>query len=221
MTGQDLLDRMELLNEELQLQVGEANVVRGLLALNVAQDYFESVAASRPNILGSSTGTVVTAANTETTLFPLGLLRLDRLHLLDANGKVVGELTKLHRTGGHASNANWPLSLTTSTSGKPTAYWTNGLNIYWSPLPSGMSTVRWYGFSAASNITASSTLTYPDIIAMPLAGFAAAIYKGGVDDDPKDVGGLAQNAFGSALDALALFNRDGARGLEYTEVHST
>lgn len=222
MTGQDLLDRMELLNEELQLQVGEANVTRGLLALNVAQDYFESVAALRAGILGSQTGTVVTASSTEFTAFPTGLLRLDRLQLLDAStGRPSGELTKLNRTGGHAANALWPLNLVSSNlTGKPRAYWTNGTSIYWDPLPDGVSTVRWYGFSAAANITASGTFAYPDIMAMPIAGFAAALYKGGIDDDPKDVGGLAQSAFGSALDALALFNRDGARGLEYTQVHN-
>ncbi len=43
---------MELVNQELQLQAGEENVTKGLLALNVAQDYFESLAAQRPQILG-------------------------------------------------------------------------------------------------------------------------------------------------------------------------
>jgi hypothetical protein len=57
MTGQTLLDTMELLNQELQLQSGEADVVRGLLALNIAQDHFEASAAKRPNIFGSSDST--------------------------------------------------------------------------------------------------------------------------------------------------------------------
>ena len=77
-SGQDLLDLMELLNQELQLQTGEENVARGLVALNAAQDAFEGLAALRPKILGSRTGTVTTAANTETTAFPSGLLRVDR-----------------------------------------------------------------------------------------------------------------------------------------------
>src|SRR3990167_9038126 len=84
-TGQSLLDRMELLNQELQLQSGESDVTRGLTALNVAQDCFEARAAARPNIYGSTTpvGTVTTTVNTENTAFPTGLLRLDRLQYID------------------------------------------------------------------------------------------------------------------------------------------
>ena len=58
MTGQDLLDRMELVNQELQLQSGEADVTRGLLALNVAQDYLESILALHPGMMSDTTGTV-------------------------------------------------------------------------------------------------------------------------------------------------------------------
>ncbi len=76
MTGQDLLDRMELLNQELQLQSGEVDVTRGLLALNVAQDYFEVLAAGRKNIAGGGTpvSTVSTAAGVESTNYPSGVL---------------------------------------------------------------------------------------------------------------------------------------------------
>jgi len=84
-TGQNLLDRMELVNQELQLQAGEADVVRGLVALNVAQDYLESLLASRgKSFIGTTPGNVVTAANTETTAFPAGVLRIDRMQVLDA-----------------------------------------------------------------------------------------------------------------------------------------
>ena len=220
MTGQDLLDRCELLNAELQCQVGEADVTKTLLALNVSQDYFESLAAQRGKLFGGSTGTLVTAANTETTTYPVGLLRIDRLQLLDSNSRPVTDLTRIQRTGGHAPSMGWFYNLSNpSTSGAPTGYWTNGTSIYWQPLPSGVSTVRWYGFQRASNLTAAGTLAYDDIVALPLASLAVRMIKGGLDDEVKEISSLALEAFSQALDALGNVNRDGATGLEYTEVH--
>lgn len=220
MTGQGLLDRMELLNQELQLQAGEADVTRGLLALNVAQDYFESLAAQRAKILGSATGTVATTANTETTAFPTGVLRIDRLQTLNASSRPAVELRRLSRAGGHAVSAPWPQSAFTGT-GTPSAYWTNGTSIYWSPLPSGTTTVRWYGFQAAADITAAGTFAYPDVVALPLASYATQLIKSGLDDDVTVLAGLANSTFTAALDAMEHFNRDGASGLEYTERHDT
>lgn len=220
MTGQDILDRMELLNAELQLQSGEQNVTKGLLALNVAQDFFESVAATRAKIFGSSVGTVTTAASTETTAFPTGLLRVDRLQLLDSNNLPVWDLVPSRRAGGHRPSAYWPLNMfITSISGKPTRYWTNGTSIYWDPLPNDAHTVRWYGFQAASNITAGGTFAYPDIVALPLASFAVRLYKLGLDDKTEDLSTLAVETFSKTLDTLSSAQRDGASGLEYTQVH--
>lgn len=220
MTGQTLLDTMELLDQELQLQSGEANVTRGLVALNRAQDYFESLAAVRKDILGGATGTVATSANTETTSFPSGVLRIDRLQLLDSNSRPYRELGRIQRAGGHAVSSFWPWNITQSGTGSPYRYWTNGTLIYWQPLPSGTHTVRWYGFQVASDITAGGTFAYPDIVALPLASFAGALMKAGVDDDPATWQSLAQATFSSTLDALESFNRDGARGLEYTQIHT-
>lgn len=220
MTGQSLLDRMELLNQELQLQSGEADVTRGLLALNVAQDYFESLLALRKGLGGTPVGTVSTTINTETTAFPTGCLRIDRLQLLDSNSKPKRELVRLHRTGGHALNSVWPLDISTLVTGEPRAYWTNGTSIYWSPTPSGTFVVRWYGFAGISDITASGTFSYPDIVALPLASFATRLLKGGVDDAANDVAGLAQELFKTTLDTLSRYNRDGASPLEYTQVHT-
>jgi len=222
MTGQSLLDRMELLNAELQLQAGEENVTKGLLALNVAQDYFESLAALRGKVLGSSTGTVATASSTESTAFPAGLLRIDRLQVLDATTqRPIRELRPLRRAGGHAGSSYWPLYLfATNTAGMPWAYEATGGAIWWNPLPDTVYTVRWYGFSAASDITASGTFAYPDVVALPIASFATRLYKSGLDDDARDLDALAQSTFGTVLDTLSLFNRDGAVGLEYTQVHN-
>lgn len=223
MTGQSLLDRMELLNQELQLQAGEADVARGLLALNVAQDYFESVAAQRAKVFGSGIGNTTATANTESTTFPAAVLRIDRIQFIDpATSKPAWDLQPLRRTGGHAVKSFWPMNLVASSmTGKPTGYWTNGSNIYWSPTPSATYTVRWYGFQAADDITAGGTFVYPDIVALPLASMAVRLVKGGLDDEVKEISSLALETFTQVLDTLGNFNRDGAPGMEYTEVHST
>lgn len=221
MTGQTLLDTMELLNQELQLQPAEADVTRGLLALNIAQDYFESLVAVRKNVLGSSNpvGTVSTTASTESTTFPTGLLRIDRLQVI-TNNRPSSELRRLHRVGGQAFTGIWPWNLvSTPGTGVPSAYWTNGTNIYWAPVPDAIYTIRYYGFVAAADITASGTFLYPDIVRFPVASFAARLLKGGLDDPATDVAALANEAFKAALDTLSNFNRDGSPTYEYTTLH--
>jgi hypothetical protein len=220
-TGQGLLDRMELLNQELQLQSGEADVTRGLLALNVAQDYFESLAALRPQILGSSTGTVATVNATETTSFPTGLLRIDRLQLLDSSDRVVRDVYPLQRVGGHRMSQFWPLNITSSsTSGAPRYYKAFASALYWTPLPDAAYNVRWYGFARASDITAAGIFAYDDGVALPLASFAAQLMKTGVGDEVSDLQGLAMGTFSTILDTLSQTNRDQAPGLAYTQVHT-
>lgn len=222
-SGQDLLDLMELLNQELQLQTGEENVARGLVALNAAQDAFEGLAALRPKILGSRTGTVTTAANTETTAFPSGLLRVDRLQFIDAGtSRPAWDLDPIRRTGGHTWSRYWPINLvSTSNTGKPRGYWTNGTSIYWDPLPDAVHTVRWNGFSAATAITAAGTFAYPDIVMLPVAAYATRLWKIGLDDPDQALANLAGELFTPVVAQLGNFNRDGSAGFEYTMPHST
>ena len=78
-TGQTILDLMEGLDASLQLQASESGVTKGLIAANAAQDYLESLLALQPNNYGSTFSTVTTTPDTESTTFPSGLLRLDRL----------------------------------------------------------------------------------------------------------------------------------------------
>ena len=70
-TGQTLLDLMEVMDRGLQLQSGETGVTQGLLALNAAQDHFESYLSLEPNVMGSSIGTVTTTAVVEIDLTSL------------------------------------------------------------------------------------------------------------------------------------------------------
>lgn len=219
MTGQGLLNRMEFLNQELQLQAGEADVTRGLLALNTAQDWYETLAAGRGKMHGGQVGTCSITASTEATAFPTGLLRVDRIQVLGSNSRPVRELIPLRRVGGHAAVSIWPYNVISTGTGVPTHYWTNGTNIYWAPFPSATETARWYGFTSAADITASGTFAYPDVCALPFASFATHMLKLGLDDSVEDIAGLASSVFGPLLDALENFNRDGAAGLEYTQVH--
>ena len=224
-TGQDLLDRMELLNQELQLQSAEADVTRGLLALNVAQDSFEARAALRQNIYGSTTpvGTVTTTASTETTAFPSGVLRIDRMQFIDpTTSRPAWDLQPIKRVGAHAWNRYWPINIVSTTStGRPRAYWTNRINIYWDPLPSDTHTVRYYGFTPAANITAGGTFAYEDVCLLAFASFATAMMRIGLDDDPAAHMRLAESIFDPVLDLLSGFNKDGAIGFEYEREHTT
>jgi hypothetical protein len=224
MTGQTILNLMEVLNQELQLQTGEADVTRGLLALNAAQDQFESIAAQVPNILGSSSGTVTTTANVESTAFPAGLLRLDGLDYLDTTvtpNLPVWPVARVSGIGMHAyvDTNRWVLSATTG--GRPEGYWTNGTNIYWAPLPDATYTVRYYGFSAAADLTAAGTFTYPDMVALPLASAAVRLLKVGLDDSADSIAAIITEVLTPVLRALGAFNRDGAVPLSYTRLHLT
>lgn len=222
MLGQTLLDTMELLNQELQLQAGEADVTRGLLALNIAQDFFEGQAAKIPNIFGSQVGTLIQTAGVESTQYPTGLLRIDRLWYIDpATFRPAWKLSPRKEVGEHASaSGSWMLNLTSSNStGKPVGYFTNGTTVYWDPLPDGANQVRWYGFTVAADISAAAIFAYPDIVRLPLATFATAVLKLGVDDDPSALNSLSTNLFSGVLETLGGFNRDGAAPLQYTQDH--
>jgi hypothetical protein len=223
MTGQTLLDYMEILLPELQLQSGESDVTKGLKALNAAQDWFEAVVALHPGVLGGQTGDVTTTLNTETTAFPAGLLRVDKLQYIDAiTNRPAWDLDPIYDTGGHAPSNYWPFNVTSSGSpGIPRAYWTNGTNFYWDPVPDGTRTIRYYGFKAAADITAVGTFAYPDIVALPLATFAARLLKLGLDDPVGDLTPLASEVFEPTISALSNFRRERPQGYQYRYRHDT
>lgn len=224
-TGQSLLDRMELLDQELQLQTGEADVVRGLLSLNVAQDYLETMLSKHPNAKGGTAGTVTTTAATETTAYPTGLLRVDRLQYIDTVSTPnlpVYDLTPRKRVGSHRFSRYWPWSLVApSGTGAPRSYYTNARLIYWDPLPDATYTVRWYGLQQATDITAVGTFLYDDTAMLPLAALAVAILSRGVGDDAQDITSLASSILGPVVEELAGHDRDGGAQFEYSRIHTT
>lgn len=222
-TGQTLLNLMEVLNQELQLQSGEEDVARALVALNASQDLFEARLAGEAGTLGGQTGTLTTSSGVETTSFPTGLLRLDGLQLLDASTSRPSKvLDPIDGQGGYSPSFGWPWNhYLLTTSGSPSGYWTNGRLIYWSPLPDTTHTIRWYGLQAADDITADGTFAYPDVVILPLASLAVKILKSGVDDATEGIEGLALSAFEVVINTLAGFRRDGPQTLTYRYYHET
>lgn len=218
-TGQSILDLMEVMDRGLQLQSGETGVVLGLRAVNAAQDYFESLLAVEPNVLGSTVGTVTTTADTETTTFPTGLLRVDRLQFIDPNtSRPSWDLDRVGYTGDYYQSSSQTYNV--ATSGRPVRYWTNGTNIYWDPLPDATHTVRYYGFKATSDLTAGGTFAYPDIALMPVATYATMLLRVGKDDDPTGTMTTSMEVFRATIDALSRFNRDRAPGYDYRYIHT-
>lgn len=224
-TGQDLLNQMEMLFPEAQLQPGEVGVTQGLLALNAAQYYFESLLANEAEAMGDGTGNIVTATNTETTAYPTGVLRIDRLQMLDSvTLKPVYDLDPIRRTGGHVSSGMWPYGVVLSTqqgSGRPGAYYTNARLIYWAPQPDAIYTIRWYGLQAASDITASGTFAYDDRAMLPMATFAVRLVRTGLDDPVENYMALAQDIFTPTIKMMSNFKREEAAGYNYRYNHST
>lgn len=220
-TGQDLLNCMEVLARELQLQPGESDVRLGLTALNMAQDYLESVLAAYPGVLGGVTGTMTTAANTETTAFPVGVLRVDLLQLLDSDGRVSRDLDPIYVAGGHAGASDWLSAASSSVTGAVRGYWTNGRAVYWAPRPDDVYTIRWNGFQAVNDLTAVGTFGYPDVCMTPLATLAVRFIRTGLDDPIQQYQQLADELFTPVVEALSRFQRERAPSLEYRYAHDT
>ena len=221
-TGQTILDVMETMDRGLQLQSGESSVTLSLRAVNVAQDHLEALLSTAPNSYGSTAATVTTAASTETTTFPTGLLRIDRLQYLDPDTSLpAGDLDWVGYTGDQNDKGALGLMLgSLGTTGKPQRYWTNGTDIYWGPLPNATHTVRYYGLVAASDITAAGTFAYPDVAIGPVADFATRLLKIGKDDDPTPISQLGLDMFGPVLAQFGRFNRDRAPGYDYRYMHT-
>ena len=221
-TGQTILNLMEVLDRGLQLQSGESGVTLGLRAANASQDYLESLLALQPNSFLSSTGTVTTTADTETTTFPSGLIRLARLQYLNAStSRPSWDLEWVGYTGDQSGLSTYPtVQFDATSTGKPRRYWTNGRNIYWDPLPNATHSVRYYGLVAADDITASGTFAYPDLAITAVADYAVKLLRIGKDDDAQPVSAVGVEIFTPCIELLGRFNRDRAPGYDYRYYHS-
>ena len=213
-TLQTVFDYMEVIDRELALQSAEADVAKGISSYNFVKDLFEAILASEANILQSTVGTVTTTASTEATAFPSGVLRIDSLWFLDGTTSLpVYELDEQYDAGSHAGAGTIPLfQASTSTTGQPTAYFTDGTNIRWSPTPDATHTVRYYGFAETADLTAAGdTFPYPNYCRPYFATMMAKVFQLGIGDPMQDYEILARETFQPAIDTMKNFKRTGAR----------
>lgn len=217
-TGQTLLDTMELVNEELQLQSGEADVTRGLVALNRSQDWFEGLLSSQRQAIPNTPISISILANVATTAWPTGYLRIDTIQLLDP---VTG--FPLWNIDPERTPPETPVSTLLPfiypSGGRPTRYWGNGTLIYWDPLPKQNDTARVYGFVAASDLTAGATFAYPDYCLLPVATFAAKLMKLGLGDPTGDLDSLAKVTFETAIKQMTRYVSDHSSQPDYRYRH--
>jgi hypothetical protein len=187
----------------------------------MAQDYLESVLALHPQSFGDSIGTVTTTPSSETTPFPLDVLRVDALWRLDDTGRPLYQLDLVQKAGAHLPSEAWPQSISSLSFGEPLAAWTNGRSFFWSPVPRAAYALRWYGLQAQPDITVAGTITYPDICLTPLATFAAKLIRTGLDDSTGQLDALADALFTPVVAAMKGFRRDRPQTLTYSQVHTT
>lgn len=232
MTGADLLQRMRLLDRELEIEVGPPegpDVPLALTALNSAQDDFEAMLAGiSPNTFESSTGTIQTTPQGETTPWPAGVLRLDRLQALnDQTGLPIYDVLPQWGAGSQIQGTSrrpwlpWLWGTSSLGVGRVAYYWTQGRSIYWAPLPATVQTIRWYGLAGAPDLTAAAEFTYPDHVALPLATVAVRLMRTGVDDQIEPVIDLEQRIFPPVIAQMTRYRRDRAPGYNYRYLHTS
>lgn len=223
MTAADLLSRMKILANELRIASGGADESRCLTALDMAQDYFEDVAASMPKV-GQRTTTCTTSANTETTAWPTGLLRVDSVWYVDpATSRPAWELRNIYDTGGHQPQSPFPYNLSLSSgTGAPREYFSDEQTFYWRPLPDATHTLRVYGLIARTALTSRSvTFGWQDSVSLPLTAFAVQLVRLGVDDRTDELQALAEQMFTPVLRRMRKSVRQGPMSKHYTQVHTT
>lgn len=222
-TVADILDLMELIDQELDVDAGEADEANAILAITQAQHYLETLAAALPRTFQTVT-TVTTTANTETTTWTSALLRLDALWYLDANSNPIRKLTRIDEVGGHVPTLPWPLDLTVGAAGTgaPYGYYGNMANFYWLPKPDATYTLRIYGLLEQTRFTArANTVFYPYRTHLALAQFAAKILSLGVGDSASDLDTLGGQLFTPMFRQLRKFDRSKPMSRHYSQVHST
>lgn len=219
----DVLGDMTVFDNGLQTGSGAQDEARAIRACNIAQHYFEIMAATMPRVL-QSTINVATTANVETTTWTSTLLRLDAIWLLDATTSLpTRKLKRIEEIGGHVPSLPWPLQLSLASGvGTPGGYYANQNNFYWLPLPDGTNTLRIYGFVEAPEfVSRSSSFTYPLRVKAAIAAFAVKLLKSSTDDDESSNDSLASAIFGPLLKGMKSFDRSEPHGRYYGEVHDT
>lgn len=225
MTIQTLFDRMQLYDNQFDLIAGGDDVTRGLVALNLVQDWLELVMAGEADLFKTDQ-TFATTANQDFTTWPASLMRLDALYLLDANSRQVRCLDPIDITGGYQPGYPWPLDLFSGviSTGAPFEYegQQQGAKIRWYPVPDAIYTIRGYGLWAAADYTAAAnTFLYPDTVALAMVPHAAQLLRTGLD---REIGAQQAAAEGAFKRLVRFFGRPvhtGPQSKVYDSFHDT
>lgn len=223
MTVAQILAKMLVLDNELDIGAGGADETRAITAIDMAQDAFEGVIANVPDLLGT-VGALATIAVNEATVWPSTLLRLDNLWLLDSSGKQRWQINVIQDVGAQTPNAPWPFNASSVSSGNgaPTDCYTNRANFYWRPIPDAIYNLRAYGLYAKDDLEVrGDVLEYPDLIGLPLAAYGVRLMEMGIDDPSEELKALADETFNPAISALKRPVRQRPESRVYSRVHTT
>lgn len=221
--GQLLLDHVNDVIAEIDVQPAEDDVPRALRSLNRAQDLVEMLLSPIP-LVRSMLGTkenIVTVANDELTAVPAGFLTVERLQFINPDTSLPSySLTSIPWVGGSSINGGDPLLSVSLGGGPPREYTIFGGDVYWSPVPDAIHTVRIWGFKAAADIAVGTNWDYGDELIMAVAAVAARIFKGRIDDDPAEIVRLANDNLSPVIAQMKRRWSDGPDYFRHTEIHT-
>lgn len=228
MTVADALAQMAMLDNELQVESGEADEDAAITALLTAQQHFETLAANYPQTYVRQFS-VTTAAATETSTMPTTVLRVDSLWALDAaTGEPIYELDPISRIGGHVPVLPWPLRMALSRGqGQPARWWADENYIYWTPKPDAIYTLRGYGLVAAASFDdrddafAPAGMRRPEQVSLAIAAFADKLLGVGTADPTDELEALATTLFTPILRRARHEVRGKPDGRAYSQHHTT
>lgn len=205
MTIQTIFNRMMLHDNQLDLVSGGDDVARGLVAVNLVQDWWEMVAAGIPRLC-QTYDTLLTVTDQEHTVRPTGLKRIDALWMLASTGRQAFKLDTIDMDGAQSGGGlSTLLDLVVgggpTGAGQPREYYDGGRGgrILWSPIPDAVYTLRAYGLWEVADYTAAGdTFGYPDEVALAMVPFATKLFRVGLDRDTEKTQSMAEAAFRQA-----------------------
>lgn len=221
-TVADVFKSMLVFDNELELGAGEADEQLGLEALNIAQHYFETLAAVYPRLLQSvvSLGAI---GNVGSSGFPTSLLRLDEIVYLNASNQPIWSLDRGSDLA-MLPALPWPLQLYNSVDGQGSisSYSASLSQFFWLPTPQLAAAIRLYGFIEQPEFIArTDPFGYPLRCKSAIANFAVKLMAGGVDDATGDLDRLGAQIFTPLLRGLRRFDRTGSDSRVYGDFHDT
>lgn len=225
----DVMSRMQVFDNELDVSVGGADESRCITALDMAQDAWEAVLATEPDTLGTIS-TITTTAQQEYTTWPSTLMRLDTLWMMNAQVSPAvpqWEIRIIQDVGGQAWQYPWPwlsgiLGYVPQGYGAPVAAYTNRQYLFWAPIPDQVYQLRAYGLSSQTSITSrSQTFAYPDQVSNPMAAYAVRMMQLGIDDPTEEIRQFASELYSPVIKMLRQPTRQRPQSRQYSRVHTT